>query len=154
MKRRTLKIEVFLCSVNGFQIRSTKKSNRRFLVASLLLLFGATLTTINGQTVNYEFDANGNVVSKKVVQPLDVTNFKARQDSIPTFANFLAYYSPFKEVSYPIFTLTTAEKETIKIPYKVNDNSFTEKPYVATLLPDNIERYLVVNDKKKDYNSN
>lgn len=127
MKRRTMKLNAYLCFMNGIQFRSMKKLTRRFLTVSLILLFGAAFTDVNGQTVNYEYDANGNVTSKKVVQPLEVMNITVKQDTVPSFAYFLAYYSPFKAVSFSELTLTTSEANAVKNLNEVNNKSSEDR---------------------------
>lgn len=148
MKTKQLNQKLFLYRVYGLKFQSIKISNWRFFIVSLFSLFSVGFTVANGQTVNYEYDTNGNVISKKVIQPLDVTRYKVKQDSIPTFANFLAFYSPFKANNYKIFNSTTREKEANKIFYEINDKSSKSKTNVP--LPDGNECYMAVTDKKKN----
>lgn len=147
MKKKQLNQKLFLHRVYGLHLQSTKISNWRFFIISLFL-FSTGFTVTNGQTVNYEYDTNGNVISKKVIQPLNVTSYKVKQDSIPTFSNFLAFYSPFKANTYTIFNSITPEKEVNKNFYEVNDKSSKSKTNVP--LPDGNECYMAVTDKKKN----
>ena len=147
-----MKLNAYLCFMNGIQFRSMKKLTRRFLTVSLLLLFGAAFTDVNGQTVNYEYDANGNVTSKKVVQPLEVMNFTVKQDTVLSFTNFLAYYPPFKAVSFSELTSTTSKGNAAKNLNEVNNKSSEDKTPVVSSLPNGNERYLLVESKNNDCN--
>lgn len=154
MKRRTMKLDIFLCCANGIQFLPIKKLNRRFLTVSLLLLFGASFTIIKGQTVNYVYDANGNVTSKKVVQPLDVTNFMVKQDTVRSFANFLAYYSPFRALSFSESTLTTPEVNVVKNPNEVNIKSSKDRTHQFVCLKNDIDESQAFAEKKTDNSHN
>lgn len=154
MKRKTMKPNAYLCFMNGILFRSMKKLTRRFLTASLLLLFGAAFTDAKGQTVNYEYDANGNVTSKKVIQPLEVMNCMVKQDTVISFTNFLAYYPSFKAVSFSelISATSNSKGNAAKNLNELNNKSSKDKTPVISSSSNGNERYLLVESKNNDYN--
>lgn len=112
-------IEQNICSpcTNVNKPHSFDKSNRRCVVFSTLVLFSAACTFMKGQTVNYKYDASGNVISKVVVLPPKVASFNIENDSIPLLNNFLAY-TPIK---MPEKSEHTSSAQ-VQVPYKISDS--------------------------------
>lgn len=68
-------------------MKSSIKTNTFFT----LFLFSATFASMKGQTVNYNYDSSGNLISKIVVQPQKTAVFNFERDSIPVSSDFFAY---------------------------------------------------------------
>ncbi|WP_294592070.1 hypothetical protein [uncultured Bacteroides sp.] len=126
-------IEQNICSscTNVNKPHCFDKNNRRYLAFSALVLFSTTCIFMKGQTVNYKYDASGNVISKVVVLPPKVVSFNIENDSIPLLNNFLAYTPiKIKEKS------THTSSAQVQVPYKISDDvnakSSKEKPLVTS----------------------
>lgn len=109
-------------SVNN--CRLIRKNNRRAFAFALLFICGSAFTLVNAQSVNYKYDASGNVTSRVIVKPQNASNLSTKKDSLPSWGNLLAY-SPSKATTIAERWPATPSKE-IRQPLNVSDTQTTK----------------------------
>lgn len=148
--KRLIKLHVFCCFESKSKYYSITKFNR--IACALLFICGLSLTQVNAQTVKYEYDASGNVKSKKVVKAQTTSNIDIEKDTLPSWGNFFVYV--------PSKIATVREHSSIKLAGRVVKNqentrtkSVKEKVSVTSKLSNVIVQSPIVTIPKKKNNT-
>ena len=147
--KRIMKPNTFSFSVNVSESYSNVRNYRKLIGLTLFSLFGLGLCPVIGQTVTYNYDASGNVISKVVVQPVNTAGIRSVKDTVSLSNNLLAYV-PYKTTFSPERTPTAVVKEPAKsLDGMKEKGTKVNTPVVASLSTDS-RASRSVGDKKKE----
>lgn len=130
--KKLIKLNVFNHYESVNEGNSIRKNIRRVLAFPALLILGSVLTQLNGQTVTYNYDASGNVISKIVVKAQSTSNFDIKKNTLPSWGSFLAY-STFNAFPASIRTSNTLLQEPEKSSKKAKTDPIKEKTSVSNV---------------------
>ena len=147
--KRIMKPDTHSYSGNVSNSYSNVRNYRKLIGLTLFSLLGLGLTPAIGQTVTYNYDASGNVISKVVVQPVNTAGIRAVKDTA-SFSNNLLAYMPYKTTFNPELTTTAVAKEPAKSLNGTNGKGTkVDTPVVASLSTDS-RASRSATDKKKE----
>lgn len=107
---------------------------------------------MKGQTVNYKYDINGNVLSKRIVESVNVTNLSIKTDPI----YFIRHFGTYSYHKFPVFfnRISTPVEDELEELSKVKvDETLKEKIPDISSFPDSTGYSLFIADKKRNYKS-
>ena len=147
--KRIMKSDTHSYLVKVSNLYQEERKYRKFVVLTLFSLFGCALTPAIGQTVTYNYDASGNVISKVVVQPVNTAGIRSVKDTASFSTNLLAYM-PYRTTFNPELTTTAVVKEPAKSLDGTNGKGTkVNTPVVASLSTDS-RASRSATDKKKE----
>lgn len=128
---------------------ANEKHYRELVALTLFSLFGWGIFPAIGQTVTYNYDASGNVISKKVTKPLNTTDIRTVNDTVFSSNNMIANIW-----NKPTFTPTPVFKKAVKSIDEPNETEMkANTPFVAALSADS-RSSSSISDIKKESNHN